>query len=219
MDRIRVLLAEDHAVVREGTRRILESDATIAVVGEAADGAEAVDLASDLAPDVVLLDMALPVLNGIEATQRLRRLTPRPVVLLLSAYDDEDYVHAALEAGASGYLLKTAHAVDVIAAIHAAAHGEVVLSPTVARKLIARGRDRDRDRQLLSDREMEVLRLVARGTHNHEIAQLLALSTRTVEGHLTSIFNKLGVGSRTEAIVQAAARGLLRIEQRSDVEG
>lgn len=217
MDRIRVLLAEDHAVVREGTRRILESDATIAVVGEAADGAEAVDLASDLAPDVVLLDMALPVLNGIEATQRLRRLTPTPVVLLLSAYDDEDYVHAALEAGASGYLLKTAHAVDVIAAIHAAARGEVVLSPTVARKLIARGRDRDR--QLLSDREMEVLRLVARGTHNHEIAQLLALSTRTVEGHLTSIFNKLGVGSRTEAIVQAAARGLLRIEQRSDVEG
>lgn len=217
MDRIRVLLAENHAVVREGTRRILESDATIAVVGEAADGAEAVDLASDLAPDVVLLDMALPVLNGIEATQRLRRLTPTPVVLLLSAYDDEDYVHAALEAGASGYLLKTAHAVDVIAAIHAAARGEVVLSPTVARKLIARGRDRDR--QLLSDREMEVLRLVARGTHNHEIAQLLALSTRTVEGHLTSIFNKLGVGSRTEAIVQAAARGLLRIEQRSDVEG
>lgn len=217
MDRIRVLLAEDHAVVREGTRRILESDATIAVVGEAADGAEAVDLASDLAPDVVLLDMALPVLNGIEATQRLRRLTPTPVVLLLSAYDDEDYVHAALEAGASGYLLKTAHAVDVIAAIHAAARGEVVLSPTVARKLIARGRDRDR--QLLSDREMEVLRLVARGTHNHEIAQLLALSTRTVEGHLTSIFDKLGVGSRTEAIVQAAARGLLRIEQRSDVEG
>lgn len=207
MKRLRVLLAEDHALVREGTRRILEADPTISIVGEAADGAEAVDLARDLAPDVVLLDMAMPVLSGVEATRRIRSLEPPPYVLLLSAYDDVDYAHAALAAGASGYLLKIAHAADVVAAIHSVAQGEVVLHPKVARKLLSR-RPRD-DAHLLSERELAVLHQVARGTRNREIAEALSMGTRTVEGHLTSIFNKLGVSSRTEAIVQAASRGIL----------
>ena len=135
---IRVLLAEDHAVVREGTRKILEADPGISVVGEAADGAEAVDLARDLSPDVVLLDMAMPVLNGVEATRKLRALSSPPKVLVLSAYDDVSYAEAVLAAGASGYLLKIAHAEDVVAAIQSVARGDVVLHPAIARKLLGR---------------------------------------------------------------------------------
>lgn len=212
MKRIRVLLAEDHAVVREGTRRILEADPGISVIGEAAEGAEAVDLARDLAPDVVLLDMAMPVLNGVEATRRIRSLQPPPYVLLLSAYDDVDYAEAALAAGASGYLLKIAHAADVVAAIHAVAQGEVVLHPRVARKLLGR-RPRD-DGHLLSQREIQVLRHAATGARNRDIAEALGVGTRTVEGHLTSIFNKLGVSSRTEAIVHATTSGLVDLPPR-----
>jgi NarL family two-component system response regulator LiaR len=208
--RVRVLLAEDHAVVREGTRKILEADATLAVVGEADDGGLAVDMARDLEPHVVLLDMAMPVLNGVEATRRIRALQPPPAVLLLSAYDDVGYAHAALQAGASGYLLKTARAADVIAAIHSVAQGDVVLDPGIARKLVGSS-DREGNKDL-SPREMQVLRFAARGNRNRDIAAELGVSTRTVEGHLTSIFNKLGVSSRTEAIVQAAAQGLLDLK-------
>lgn len=213
MQRLHVLLAEDHAVVREGTRRILEADPTISVVGEAADGAEAVELARELHPDVVLLDTAMPVLNGVEATRHIRLLEPAPVVLLLSAYDEADYAQAAMAAGASGYLLKTARAADVVAAIHSVAQGEVVLHPGIARKLLGQ---RDHEHQsVLSEREMDVLRYAARGIRNRDIAEELGVSTRTVEGHLTSIFNKLGVASRTEAIVQAAARGLIELNHGS----
>jgi two-component system, NarL family, response regulator LiaR len=207
MKRIRVLLAEDHAVVREGTRSILEADPTISVIGEAADGAEAVDLARDLRPDVVLLDMAMPVMNGVEATRLIRSLESPPAILLLSAYDDVTYAQAALAAGASGYLLKIAHAADVAAAIHSVAQGEVVLDPTIARKLLS-GRPRD-EGHLLSQREIEVLQHAATGARSRDIADALGVGTRTIEGHLTSIFNKLGVSSRTEAIVHAAAQGLL----------
>lgn len=211
MTRLRVLLAEDHAVVREGTRQILERDPELYVVGEAADGAEVVALAARLAPDVVLLDMSLPVMNGVEATRRIRALAQPPHVLILSAYDDEDYVVAAIEAGASGYLLKTAHADDVVAAIRAVARGEVVLHPAVARHLM--GRRSDGDRETLTTRELEILRLAARGQRTKDIAAHLAVSARTVETHFTAIFNKLGVSTRTEAIVQAASRGWVRLER------
>lgn len=210
MNRLTVLLAEDHAVVREGTRQILEREPTIAVVGEAADGAQAVAMATELDPDVLLLDLSLPVLNGIEVTRRVRELPRPPAVLLLSAYDDENYVVAALEAGALGYLIKTAHAEDVIAAVRAVARGELVLHPAVARGVLNHNRSEPATHRL-SARELEVLRLTASGMHNREIAATLALSTRTVEGHLTAIFNKLGVGSRTEAIVHAASKGWLRL--------
>lgn len=216
MKRIRVLLAEDHAMVREGTRSILDADPGISIVGEAADGAEAVDLALDLAPDVVLLDMAMPVLNGVEATRRIRALPHPPQVLVLSAYDDVSYAEAVLAAGAVGYLLKIAHAAEVVAAIKSVAQGEVVLHPTIARKLLAR-RPRD-DASLLSPRELEVLQYAAGGFRNREIAAALKVSTRTVEGHLTSVFNKLGVSSRTGAIVQAATRGILELQKDSTDE-
>jgi DNA-binding NarL/FixJ family response regulator len=216
MERLKVLLAEDHTVVREGTRQILERAASISVVGEAADGAEAIALAAELKPDLLLLDLGLPVMNGIEVTRALRRAGPRPYVLLLSAYDDEDYVLAAIEAGATGYLLKTARSADVLAAIHAVARGELVLHPLVARKLLSR-EQRDAVRQPLSDREIEVLHLAASGMRNGEIARTLSLSTRTIEGHLTNIFNKLGVGSRTEAIVKAAGKGWIRLEREPEL--
>lgn len=206
-ERLSVLIADDHAVVRDGTRQILERDPAITVVGEAADGAQVVRLAEQLAPDVVLLDVALPVMNGIEATRLIRSRPDAPYVLLLSAYDDQDYVVAAIEAGASGYLLKTASAQDVVAAIRAVVHGEVVLHPMLARRLVARGRD---GREVLSDREREVVRLAAGGLGNRQIADTLSLSIRTVEAHFTSVFNKLGVANRTEAIATAARRGWLR---------
>lgn len=210
MDRVTVLLAEDHAVVREGTREMLAHDPAIVVVGEAADGPSAVALAAELKPDVVLLDMAMPGMNGIEATRQIRSGDPLTRVLILSAYDDEDYVLAAMAAGASGYILKTAHINEVTAALHAVAAGDVVLQGQLAARLLARpGTGRD----VLTLRELQILRLAARGGHNKEIAAALALSTRTVEAHLTSIFNKLGVSTRTEAIVQAAARGWLTLER------
>jgi len=212
MTRLRVLLAEDHAVVREGTRQILEQDPGIEVVGEAEDGADVVAAAARLRPDVVLLDLSLPVLNGVEATRRIRATESGTQILILSAYDDEDYVVAAIEAGASGYLLKTAHAADVIAAIRAVARGEVVLHPAIARHLVARATDGP-DRESLTARELDILRLAARGQRTKEIADHLSLSTRTVEAHFTGIFNKLGVSTRTEAIVHAASRGWVSLER------
>jgi DNA-binding NarL/FixJ family response regulator len=212
MPQLRVLLAEDHAVVREGTRQILEQDPGIAVVGEAESGAQVVALAASLSPDVVLLDLSLPVMNGVEATRRIRAFEGSPPrVLILSAYDDEDYVIAAIEAGANGYLLKTAHADDVLAAIRAVARGEVVLHPAVARHFFRRTGN-EPERVSLTQRELEILRLAARGQRTRDIADRLALSARTVEACFTAIFNKLGVSSRTEAIVRAASRGWIRLE-------
>ncbi|HSO28687.1 MAG TPA: response regulator transcription factor [Candidatus Sulfomarinibacteraceae bacterium] len=213
MDRLTVLLAEDHAVVREGMREMIERDPGISVIGEAADGAAAVALAAEFAPDLVLLDLGLPVLNGLEAARRIRQLPRPPRILMLSAYDDDDYVVAAIEAGANGYLLKTAHMKDIIAAIRSVALGEVVLDPAVARKLIGRSTQPATTGDVLSARELQVLRHAARGARTKEIGNLLSVSTRTVEAHFTSIFNKLGVSSRTEAIVHAASRGWLVLER------
>jgi DNA-binding NarL/FixJ family response regulator len=210
---LRVLLAEDHAVVREGTRELLERAPDITVVGEAADGPTVVDLAARLAPDIVLMDLGLPVLNGIEATRRIVAAgASGPRVLILSAYDDEGYVAAAIEAGASGYLLKSAHAAEVLAAIHAVANGQLVLDPAVARHVLG-PRAGGSPREELSPREIRVLRLAAAGRRTRDIAEQLDLSVRTVEATFTNVFNKLGVTTRTEAIVFAASRGWIRLEQ------
>ena len=212
MTPLRVLLGEDHAVVREGTRQILEAVPDLDVVGEAADGQQVVDLAARLKPDIVLLDLGLPVFNGIEATRRIVAVANPPRVLILSAFDDADYVVAAIEAGASGYLLKSAHGTEVIAAIRAVATGQVVLHPSIARHIVGGRARAGGAREDLSPRELEVLRLAARGGRTRDIAASLAVSARTIESTFTNIFNKLGVSSRTEAIVYAAARGWITLQ-------
>lgn len=210
MQMVRVLLAEDHAVVREGTRQILDADPAIEVIGEAADGAEVVAMAARLRPDVVLLDLHMPVINGIEATRRMIADAPDARILVLSAYDEEDYVEAALDAGARGYLLKSAHGHEVVAAIRAVAEGQVVMDARLARRALRRRDDPSAD--VPTARELEVLRLAARGLRTRDIAAELGTSPRTIEAHFTSIFNRFGVTTRTEAVMRAAARRWIRHE-------
>jgi NarL family two-component system response regulator LiaR len=218
MDRIRIVLADDHVVFREGTRGLLEREDDLEVVGEADHGEEAVALVTQLQPDVALIDIAMPKLNGIEATRQIKAICPATAVLILTAYDDDQYVFALLEAGAAGYLLKDVRARDLVEAIRAVNAGESVLHPVIARKVVNRFArppgepvaESALDR--LTEREMEVLRLAAKGMSNKEIAQELILSVRTVHGHLSNIFSKLLVGSRTEAVLYALRRGWLTLE-------
>jgi len=218
LDRIRVLLAEDHAVVRESIRQFLDREGDLEVIGEAGDGEEAVRLATQLSPDVVVMDVAMPHMNGIEATRRIKTLSPATAVLALTAYDYDQYIFALLEAGAAGYLLKDVSGQDLIGAIRAVRRGDSVLHPTVARKVVARFRGRsDKPSEgeklgFLTKREIEVLKGAAKGMCNKDIAEELFLSVRSVESHMGSILNKLGVGSRTEAVVHALKEGWFTLE-------
>ena len=218
MAKIKVLIADDHAVVREGTRRILEQEPDMEVVGEAGDGEEAVNLATSLKPDVAIIDIAMPKLDGIEATKRIKATWPSINVLILSAYDDDQFIFSLLEAGAAGYLLKSIRSRELIDAIRAVYSGESVLHPSIARKVLNRfvsasGKPEGQEPSgVLSDREMEMLRLAAKGLSNQDIAEKLCLSIRTVQGHLGHIFNKLQVGSRTEAVVRALKEGWVTLD-------
>ncbi len=216
MDKIRVLLAEDHAIVREGTRELIQHESDIEVVGEASDGEEAIELADKLHPDVVIMDIAMPRLNGIEATKRIKMLHPTMAVLVLTAYDNDQYIFALLEAGAAGYLLKNVRGCELIDAVRAVHAGESVLYPAVARRVINRITSttpiESQTSGSLSEREMEVLKLAAKGISNKDIAQQLFISPRTVQVHLGSIFNKLGVASRIEAVLYALRRGWLALD-------
>lgn len=206
---IRVLIADDHAMVREGTRELLEQETDLTVVAEAGDGEEAVQLASVFKPDVAIIDISMPRLNGIEATRQIKVQYPSIAVLILTAYDDDEYVFSFIEAGAAGYLLKTVHGSELIAAIRALHAGETVLHPTITRKVLKRFvpacdiTEKQDVQKPLSDREMEILKLAARGLRSDDIASELYLSLRTVQGHLNHIFDKLSVSSRTEAVVRA----------------
>jgi two-component system, NarL family, response regulator LiaR len=208
---IRVLLADDHSVVRKGVREFLEEEADIEVVGEAGDGVQAVELAASLRPDVVVMDIKMPGLSGVEATKRIRKDAPGVRVLALTAYDDDPYIFGLLEAGAGGYVLKTAESRELIRAIRAVAAGHSALDPAIAPRLIARVADPAGSGESLTDRELEVLRLAARGLTNKQIGHDLDISDRTVQNHLANIYAKLGVASRTEAVTEALQRGLFRL--------
>jgi len=218
LGKIKILIADDHPVVRDGTRRILEQEADLGVVAEASDGEEAVRLATSFKPDVAIIDIAMPKLDGIEATRQIKALCPAIAVLILTAYDDDQFIFSLLEAGAAGYLLKSVRGQELIDAVRAVHAGESVLHPSVARKVLNRfvlasGKPQEKvPVEVLSEREMEVLRLATRGLSNQDIAGELHLSIRTVQGHLGHIFSKLQVSSRTEAVVRALKEGWVTLD-------
>jgi len=214
-----VILADDHTLVREGTRRILEATNTVSVVAEAADGGQAVEVVDRFEPDVAIIDIGMPGINGIEATRRIKRAHPRVGVLVLSMHDDDQFIFAVLEAGAAGYLLKDVEGHQLVNAVEAVHAGESVLHPAVAHKVLARlasglhGNSQPDTEEPLTTRENEVLRLAARGMANKQIGVALEVSVRTVQAHLTSVFHKLGVGSRTEAVLHGLRQGWFSIEE------
>jgi len=217
-NKIRVLLVDDHAILRQGTRQLIDHEDDMEVAGEAADGEEAILKVKELKPDVIILDVAMPKLTGIDATRRIKQLYPEAIILVLTGYDYDEYIFSLMEMGAAGYLLKDVNGDELVKAVREVYAGEPVLHPTVMRKLMERcktpaPRQPDApDEQTLSERELEVLRLVAGGISNKDIALSLVISVRTVQAHMRSIFSKLGVGSRSEAIIYGLKHGWLKLE-------
>ncbi len=214
-DPIRVMLADDHVLVREGTRRLLEAEPDIEVIAEAGDGISAVEQAVASQPDVLIIDVAMPGMSGIEATRQIKQQLPNVAVLALTAYDDDQYVLALLNAGAAGFLLKDVRGQELVTAVRSVHRGEAVLQPAIAVRALRQAvshRSSTVSMPPLSDREMEVLREAARGLPNKDIARRLNLSVRTIHTHLGNIFAKLGVGSRTEAVLLALRRGWIALD-------
>jgi DNA-binding NarL/FixJ family response regulator len=215
---IRVLLVDDQALFREGLETLLSIHRDIQVVGQASNGQEAVEVAAQLHPDVVLMDVRMPILNGVRATRRLKKSQPQCRVIVLTTFDDDEYVFDALRAGAVGYLLKDVASARLVEAIRAAARGESILEPSVAAKVIAEftrvssmvpSAQMEQLVEPLSERELEILGLIARGASNREIADQLFIAEGTVKNHVTHILGKLGVRDRTQAALKARELGLL----------
>ncbi|PVE96758.1 MULTISPECIES: response regulator transcription factor [unclassified Microbacterium] len=206
---IRVIVVDDHPIVRSGIVGLLSLDDEIDVVGEAADGAEAIELASALRPDVVLMDLRMPNVSGADATARITSGLPGVRVLVLTTHEGDDDILGAIEAGASGYLLKAAPQAEIVAGIRSVAEGHTVLAPSIAATLVTRMRREESTRPSLSPRELEVLRLVSRGRSNPEIARELFIGEATVKTHLLHVFEKLEVSDRTRAVTLALELGLL----------
>jgi len=212
MARIRVLVADDHEVVREGTLRMLEREIDIEIVGEAANGRETVRLVQELEPDVVVLDVRMPDVNGIEATKQIKGDRPQVRVLIFTAHDDDRYVFPLLDAGADGYVLKTTGQRDLIKAIRDVYRGQTALHPEIARRVVERLTQKDKYVgegmvEALTEREMEVLEAVAKGWSNKDVSEALNISPHTVQVHLSNVFAKLGVKTRTEAVLYAIRQG------------
>jgi DNA-binding NarL/FixJ family response regulator len=207
---VRVLIVDDHPVVRNGLRGMLDGEPGVAVVGEASDGAEALAVADRLAPDVVLMDLRMPGMDGIQATAAFAARGPTPRVLVLTTYDTDADVLRAVEAGATGYLLKDASSGELVRAVRAVARGESVLAPVALNRLTRRVRTPDADAP--TARELDVLRQVARGASNREVAAALHISEATVKSHLLHLFTKLGVEDRTAAVTVALRRGLISLD-------
>lgn len=216
---IRIMIVDDHAVVQEGTRLLLDMQPGIEVVAVAENGEEALaQLELETDTNLVLMDVAMPLMDGLEATRRIRAMRPDLPVLILSAYDFDQYVFALIEAGAAGYLLKDIRGDQLVDAIRAVARGESVLHPVIARKVMRRfggpgSGDTDATVEALSERELDVLRLAAMGLGNDAIAIRLEVSARTVQTHLSNVFSKMGVSSRTQAVIEALRRGWMNLEE------
>ena len=211
---INVILADDHAVVRSGIKQFLESSGDIKVVDEAEDGQHALLLVQKYKPDVVVLDIQMPEKTGIEVTRELRRMESKVGILILTAYDDDPYINAVLQAGANGFVLKTASPEEIIKGVKDVFAGKSVLDPMIAHRVLrnlTKGQD-DYLYEHLTDREHEVLALVAKGFTNKAIGVQLSISDRTVQGHLAHIFSKLQVGSRTEAVMKAVSLGWIQAD-------
>jgi NarL family two-component system response regulator LiaR len=211
---IRLLLADDHPVVREGLSAILSTQPDFEVVGEASTGVEAVRQAAALAPDVILIDLEMPELDGVAALKQIRQIRPDARAIVFTAFDTDERIVSAVQAGARGYLLKGAPRDELFKAIRVVSEGGSLLQPVVASKLMNHVRSRGEDEpqpEPLTEREMQVLRLLAQGKINKEIAAALVISERTVKFHVSSIMGKLGAGNRTEAVSLAAGRGLVSL--------
>ena len=208
---IRVLLADDHVVVRAGIRQFLEQSPDIQVIAEASNGQEACALLEQHKPDVAVLDIQMPVMSGIEVTRWIRLNKLSIGVLVLTAYDDEPYVQAVLQAGANGYVLKTAEPDEIVQGVRDVFHGKSVLDATLAHKLIAKlsGKEETHLIEPLTDRELQILTLTGKGFTNKAIGAQLSISDRTVQNHLANIFQKLNAESRTEAVMRAVSLGLI----------
>jgi DNA-binding NarL/FixJ family response regulator len=216
MSRLRILLADDHTVVRQGLRKVLEDRPDWEVVAEAGDGREAVRQAEELKPDVAIVDIAMPLLNGIEVTRQIVKRSPTTRILVLTMHSDEAYVNQILQSGATGYLLKDSADVDLIQAVSAVAKGQSFFSPAVARVMLDDYTRQLADRGItdryesLSDREREIFQLIAEGKANKEIAAILSISPSTVETHRARIMEKLDLHSAAEIVLYAVRRGVIR---------
>jgi two-component system response regulator NreC len=216
MDKIRILIADDHTILSAGIRALLEDEPDMIVIGEAEDGRTAVKLACQLLPDVVLMDIAMPLLNGLEATHQIKHDCPQVKVLILTMHDNEEYIRQAFTNGAMGYILKDAAAHELLGAIHAVHRGEAVLSPAITRLVIEnylRWGDLQKENPSngLSPREREVLQLIAEGYTNKEIAEILCISIKTVQAHRMNLMSKLDLHDRADLIKYAIQRKIIDI--------
>ena len=214
MEAIKILISDDHPVVREGLFAMLSRERDFKVVGQAKDGVEAVDKAKELSPDVVLMDLRMPELDGVEAMRQIRSVNPEIKFIILTTYSDDEYIFRGIEAGARAYLLKDAPREDLFKAIRAVHRGESLIQPVVASKVLDRLAELSRQTtsdELLSQRELEILQLMAKGAANKEIAAQLSITESTVKTHITNIFQKLDTSDRTEAVTQAIKRGIIQL--------